>query len=1574
MHHMLEHLLSFKNIFKINNNNNTTHNTHVANMLRTKATKTTYGIKPTSSSSSSSAPKHFGLMSMQLLLVLLVFLLADSGLNGLKIVTALKAQNPRIIEHPMDMVVPKNDPFTFNCKAEGSPKPSIQWFKDGYELKTDSGSHRILMPAGDLFFLKVIHSRRESDAGTYWCQAKNEFGVARSRNATLQVAFLRDEFRLEPQNARVAQGEVAIMECGPPRGSPEPQVSWRKNGQTLNLNGNKRIRVVDGGNLAIQDVRQSDDGRYQCVVKNVVGTRESSTAFLKVHTRPFLIRGPQNQTAVVGTSVIFQCRIGGDPLPDVLWRRTASGGNMPLRRVTVLEDRSLKLDDITLEDMGEYTCEADNAVGSITATGTLVVHAPPKFTLRPKNQFVEVGDEVLFECQASGYPKPTVYWSLEGNSSLLFPGYKDNRIEVTLTPEGRSVLSIFRFAREDSGKVIVCNALNAVGSVSSRIVVTVDTQYELPPPVIEQGPVNQTLPVKSFVTLPCRTLGSPIPQVQWYLNGIPVDVNEHERRNMSEMGALTIVDLVKGEDEGLYTCVASNRNGKSSWSGYLRLDTPTNPNIKFFRAPELSTFPGPPGKPQVVDKTEDSISLSWTRSNKVGASSLVGYVVEMFAKNETDGWLQVASRVQNTTYTQVGLLPGTNYFFLIRAENTHGVSLPSPISEPITVGTKYFNSGLDLSEARASLLSGDVVELINASVVDSTSMKLSWQIINGKYVEGFYIYARQLMETSSGSTANTNPLVAAARSSSSSNSNTRSTAASSSALISASKPNIARRDGTPYVLTSSTTPSSILQSAASYIGSTSYRMLTILNGGGASSCTMTGLLQYTLYEFFIVPFYKSVEGKPSNSRVARTLEDAPNEAPFGMEAILLNSSAVFLKWKQPNLKPAHGILLYYHIVVRGIDTAHNFSRILTNVTIDAVSPTLVLANLTEGVMYTVSVAAGNNAGVGPYCVPATLRLDPVTKRLDPFINQRYPINQDHVDDVLTQPWFIILLGAILAVMMLSFGAMVFVKRKHMMMKQSALNTIRGTHPNDVLKMPSLSRNGNGYWLDASTGGMVWRTQPSGDTLDMQKDQIDDYAPVCLTNNTANGTNGTNERIGNNGSGIGGQQQRYVGEYSNIPTDYAEVTSFGKTGSEYGIGRKNASSPAPYATSSIMQQQQQHNTNGQQPRYQTRPGFNVQQTPALPNVQQQQQQRPMHPHYHQQQQKQQLQQQQHNESNNIYQQMSTTSEIYSTQMTSNRSVYSEQYYYPKEKIHITENKLSNCHTYETADQQQQQLQQQQQHQLGQQTFAHIGTLRRSGNNQQSNRFKVINTQAQNYQLHLADNQQQKQQQQKQNTLNNNQNYNTQDMISKNLMDLDAGSFCYNGMADSGCGGSPSPMAMLMSHDDEIGEDQALYHTADGDNESDMERLYVKVDETPQQQQQLIPLTPQHLPHQVANSHTHQESSVTQNQYHNWRSHNNSSTRSNTSSSASSSYQRNANMLNNAPAINSTSTNPAMGSLEQQQTAQTSSLQMHHLHPLHQQQASSDSEMIYAPGGSMASERSLLSNSGSSTSGPSNAHNV
>lgn len=60
---------------------------------------------------------------------------------------------PRITEHPIDTTVPRHEPATLNCKAEGAS--TIQWYKDGVPLKILPGSHRILLPAGGLFFLKV---------------------------------------------------------------------------------------------------------------------------------------------------------------------------------------------------------------------------------------------------------------------------------------------------------------------------------------------------------------------------------------------------------------------------------------------------------------------------------------------------------------------------------------------------------------------------------------------------------------------------------------------------------------------------------------------------------------------------------------------------------------------------------------------------------------------------------------------------------------------------------------------------------------------------------------------------------------------------------------------------------------------------------------------------------------------------------------------------------------------------------------------------------------------------------------------------------------------------------------------------------------------------------------------------------------------------------------------------------------------------------------------------------------------------------------------------------------------------
>lgn len=51
-------------------------------------------------------------------------------------------------------------------------------------------------------------------------------------------------------------------------------------------------------------------------------------------------------------------------------------------------------------------------------------------------------------------------------------------------------------------------------------------------------------------------------------------------------------------------------------------------------------------------------------------------------------------------------------------------------------------------------------------------------------------------------------------------------------------------------------------------------------------------------------------------------------------------------------------------------------------TVDSHTPSILLANLTAGIKYSVSVTAGTALGYGPFSAPALLRLDPHTKTLD----------------------------------------------------------------------------------------------------------------------------------------------------------------------------------------------------------------------------------------------------------------------------------------------------------------------------------------------------------------------------------------------------------------------------------------------------------------------------------------------------------------------------------------------------------------------------------------------------------------
>lgn len=648
---------------------------------------------------------------------------------------------PRIVEHPSDLIVSKGEPATLNCKAEGRPTPTVEWYKDGERVETDrenSRSHRMLLPSGSLFFLRIIHGRRSKpDDGVYVCVARNYLGQAISHNASLEVAILRDDFRQNPVDVMVAVGEPAVLECQPPRGHPEPTISWKKDGSNLD-DRDERI-TIRSGKLMITNTRKSDAGKYICVGTNMVGERESEVAELTVLERPTFVKRPSNVVVLADESVEFQCVVQGDPVPTVRWRKDDS--DLPKGRFEMQEDHTLIVRQVTSLDEGSYTCVVENMVGKSEASATLTVHVntvPPAFAIRPRNQVVAVGRTVTFQCEATGNPQPAIFWQREGSESLLF-SYQPPQPFSRLSVSQMGSLTITDVQRSDSG-FYSCQALNIAGSVITKALLEVtDSGSDHPPPVIRQGPINQTVAVDSTVVLGCQTAGTPPPSIQWKKDGAPVSPVD-SRMLLTEAGSLEI-RYAKLGDTGLYTCVASSSSGEATWTAYLQVEEfgipvlnshPTDPNL----------LPTAPSKPEVTDISRNSVTLTWKSTPSPGSAPSF-YLIEAFSNILGNRWVTVAEHVKTQSHVLKTLKPGAIYLFMVRAVNAYGLSDPSPISDSIrTQDGSSTILGVDHRHIQREL--GDVViHLHTPTVLSSSAVRLQWMVEQTSlYIQGYKVLYR----------------------------------------------------------------------------------------------------------------------------------------------------------------------------------------------------------------------------------------------------------------------------------------------------------------------------------------------------------------------------------------------------------------------------------------------------------------------------------------------------------------------------------------------------------------------------------------------------------------------------------------------------------------------------------------------------------------------------------------------------------------------------------------------------------------------------------------------------------------
>lgn len=335
--------------------------------------------------------------------------------------------------------------------------------------------------------------------------------------------------------------------------------------------------------------------------------------------------------------------------------------------------------------------------------------------------------------------------------------------------------------------------------------------------------------------------------------------------------------------------------------------------------PDPATYPDAPSRPNIVNVTDNSISISWLRTGRDGASPFKGVIVEYFSPDHHNEWIKAAKGITTDKFTITGLKSGSRYYFLVRAWNDHGIGPPSPISyEARTlshVAANHLpNRMLDLTDVRRKL-ENIVIELKDVRTLSSSAVKLFWNVRgNQEYIEGFYIRYR---------------------------------------IIDPKNLSIDH------------------EHTDNIMGDSKYNMVTVYNVG-TSTYIINNLPKYTTFEFFLVPFYKSIDGKPSNSRVVRTLEGVPSSPPAMIKTRPLSSSTALITWQPPPSDQINGLLLGYILFVHGAYTPYNI-----NLTVNSNTTSYLLRNLTSETEYIIQITAFTSVGVGVPSAPLTFIMDPL---------------------------------------------------------------------------------------------------------------------------------------------------------------------------------------------------------------------------------------------------------------------------------------------------------------------------------------------------------------------------------------------------------------------------------------------------------------------------------------------------------------------------------------------------------------------------------------------------------------------
>ncbi|XP_026061913.1 receptor-type tyrosine-protein phosphatase F isoform X14 [Carassius auratus] len=204
----------------------------------------------------------------------------------------------------------------------------------------------------------------------------------------------------------------------------------------------------------------------------------------------------------------------------------------------------------------------------------------PNFIKSPEDQTGISGGVASFVCQAAGEPKPRITWMKKGKK------VSSQRFEVIEFDDGSgSVLRIQPLRTHRDEAIYECTATNSVGEINTSAKLTVLEENQIPHgfPTIDMGPQLKVVERTRTTTMLCAASGNPDPEITWFKDFLPVDINGNGRIKQLRSGALQIENSEES-DQGKYECVATNSAG-------TRYSAPANLYVRVRRVPPRFSIP-----------------------------------------------------------------------------------------------------------------------------------------------------------------------------------------------------------------------------------------------------------------------------------------------------------------------------------------------------------------------------------------------------------------------------------------------------------------------------------------------------------------------------------------------------------------------------------------------------------------------------------------------------------------------------------------------------------------------------------------------------------------------------------------------------------------------------------------------------------------------------------------------------------------------------------------------------------------------------------------------------------------------